>query len=106
MEKVYSKDKSPFLISKVQNDVDKIKNNLNQIGYYFAEVNAKTSENINDTVDLIFEIKLGDKVKISQIEFLGDKKIKDRTLRNVIISEETKFWKFLSKKKIFEPIIN
>ena len=93
------KDKSPFLISKVKEDVDKIKNSLNEIGYYFAEVNAKTSENNNDTVDLIFEIKLGDKVKISKIEFLGDKKIKDRTLRNVIISEETKFWKFLSKKK-------
>ena len=99
LEKVYSKDKSPFLISKVKEDVDKIKSSLNQMGYYFAEVNAKTSENINDTVDLIFEIKLGDKVKISQIEFLGDKKIKDRMLRNVIISEETKFWKFLSKKK-------
>jgi len=99
LEKVYSKDKSPFLISKVKEDVDKIKNTLNQIGYYFAEVNAKTSENINNTVDLIFEIKTGDRIEISKIEFLGDKKIKDRTLRNIIISEETKFWKFLSKKK-------
>jgi outer membrane protein insertion porin family len=99
LEETYSKDKSPFLISKVKEDVDKIKSSLNKIGYYFAEVNAKTSENNNETVDLIFEIKLGDKVKISKIEFLGDKKIKDRTLRNIIISEENKFWKFLSKKK-------
>ena len=99
LEKTYSKDKSSFLISKVKEDVDKIKSSLNAIGYYFAEVNAISSENNNDTVNLIFEIKLGDKVKISKIEFLGDKKIKDRTLRNVIISEETKFWKFLSKKK-------
>ena len=99
LDKTYSKDKSSFLISKVKEDVDKIKNSLNEIGYYFAEINAKTSENSNDTVNLIFEIKLGDKVKISKIEFLGDKKIKDRTLRNVIISEEDKFWKFLSKKK-------
>jgi len=99
LKNIYSKDKSPFLISNVKEDVDKIKNSLNEIGYYFAEVNAKTSENSNDTIDLIFEIKLGDKVKISKIEFIGDKKIKDRTLRNVIISEESKFWKFLSKKK-------
>jgi outer membrane protein insertion porin family len=105
LEKVYSRDKSSFLISKVKEDVDKIKDSLNQIGYYFAEVNAKTSENNNDTVDLIFEIKLGDKVKISKIEFLGDKKIKDRTLRNVIISEETKFWKFLSKKKFLNQLL-
>ena len=106
LEKVYSRDKSPFLISKVKEDVDKIKSSLNEIGYYFAEINAKTSENSNDTVNLIFEIKLGDKVKISKIEFLGDKKIKDRTLRNVIISEEDKFWKFLSKKKIFKQIFD
>ncbi len=99
LDETYSKDKSPFLISKVKEDVDKIKNSLNEIGYYFAEVNTKISQNNNDTIDLIFEIKLGDKVKVAKIEFIGDKKIKDRTLRNVIITEETKFWKFLSKKK-------
>ena len=99
LEKTYSKDKSSFLISKVKDDVDKIKISLNEIGYFFAEVNAKTSINTNDTINLIYEVKLGDKAKISKIEFLGDKKIKDRTLRNVIITEETKFWKFLSKKK-------
>ena len=72
------------------------------MGYYFTEVNTKTIENNNDTLDLIFEIELGDKAKISQIEFIGDKKIKDRTLRNVIISEESKFWKFISKRKFID----
>ena len=65
LDKIYSKDKSPFLISKVKEDVDKIKNSLSDVGYYFAEVNAKTSENNNETIDLIFDIKLGEKVKIS-----------------------------------------
>ena len=99
LENIYSRDKSPFLITKVKEDIDKIKISLNQIGYYFAEVNTKTIENSNDTIDLVFEINLGEKAMISQIEFIGDKKIKDRTLRNVIISEEAKFWKFISKKK-------
>ncbi len=99
LENIFSKDKAPFLITKVKEDIDKIKVSLNQIGYYFAEVKSKTSENSNDTIDLIFDIELGEKAKISQIEFIGDKKIKDRTLRNVIISEEAKFWKFISKKK-------
>jgi outer membrane protein insertion porin family len=56
-------------------------------------------ENNNDTVDLIININLGDKASIGKIEFIGDKKFKDRTLRNVIISEESKFWKFISKNK-------
>ena len=99
LENLFSKSKSPFLISKVKEDSDKIKISLNSAGYYFAEVNSKISDNDNETVDLIFEINLGEKSVISQIEFIGDKKVKDRTLRNVIISEENRFWKFVSKKK-------
>ena len=99
LENLFSKDKSPFLISKVKEDTDKIRISLNNAGYYFAEVNSIISDNNNETVDLIFEIELGEKSVISQIEFIGDKKVKDRTLRNVIISEENRFWKFVSKKK-------
>ena len=106
LENLFSKSKSPFLISKVKEDSDKIKISLNSAGYYFAEVNSKISDNDNETVDLIFEINLGEKSVISQIEFIGDKKVKDRTLRNVIISEENRFWKFVSKKKIFKSIFN
>ena len=42
---------------------------------------------------------MGDKSKITKIEFVGDKKIKDRILRSIIISEESKFWKFISNNK-------
>jgi len=34
-----------------------------------------------------------------KIKFIGDKKFKDRRLRQVIASEESKFWKFISNKK-------
>lgn len=98
-ENLFSKDKSPFLLTKVKEDVDRIKMTLNNIGYYFAEIKTKTQENDNDTITLTFEIDLGEKAKITLIEFVGDKKVKDRTLRNIIISEEAKFWKFISKKK-------
>ena len=56
---------------------------------------------------MIFDVNLGDKSKIKKIEFIGDKKIKDRTLRSVIISEEAKFWKFISNNKfVNQDIIN
>ena len=96
-EIIYSKDKSPFLINKVKEDVNKIKGSLNNLGYYFAEVETKTIENNNDTVNLILNIKLGDQASIGLIEFIGDKKFKDRTLRNVIISEEKNFGNLFRK---------
>ena len=99
LENIFSKNKAPFLITKVKDDISKIKYSLDSQWYYFSTVESKTKKNANNTIDLIFEINLGDKAKISKIEFIGDKKIKNRTLRNVIISEESKFWKFLSKSK-------
>ena len=107
LKNLFSKDKSPFLIEKVKIDVNRIKTSLNTIGYYLSDVKSKILENSNDTVDLIFEVNLGDKSKIKKIEFIGDKKIKDRTLRSVIISEEAKFWKFISNNKfVNQDIIN
>ncbi len=99
LKNLFSKDKSPFLIEKVKIDENRMKTSLNTIGYYLSDVKSKILENNNDTVDLIFEVNLGEKSKIKKIEFIGDKKIKDRTLRSVIISEEAKFWKFISNNK-------
>ena len=98
-ENLFSQNKSPFLLTKVKQDIKKIKTSLDLMGYYFSTVDSKISENTNDTIDLVFDIKLGDKAKISKIEFIGDKKIKSRKLRNIVISEENKFWKFISKNK-------
>ena len=99
LKNLFSKDKSPFLSEKVRNDQVRIKNSLTYLGYYMSNVESRIQQNENNTVDLFFKIDLGEKSKISKIEFIGDKKIKDRTLRSVIISEEAKFWKFISKNK-------
>ena len=40
-----------------------------------------------------------EKRKIKKISFIGDKKFKDKKLKSVIVSEEYKFWKFVTGKK-------
>ena len=99
LKNLFSKDKSPFLLDQVKEDQIRIKDSLSYLGYYMASVESRIQDNNNNTIDLFFDISLGEKSKISKIEFVGDKKIKDRTLRSVIISEETRFWKFISKNK-------
>ena len=83
-------------------DEELITNILKSNGYYFADVNTKYKENSNNTIDLIFNINLGDKAFIKKIKFIGDKRFKDRKLRSVIISEESKFWKFISSRKYLD----
>ena len=45
------------------------------------------------------KFNVGEIAKIKKISFIGNKIFRDNTLRNVIISEESKFWKFLTRKK-------
>ena len=99
LENLFSKDKSPFLIEKVKIDENRMKTSLSTLGYYLSDVTSNIIENNNGTVDLIFDVSMGDRSKIRKIEFVGDKKIKDRILRSIIISEEAKFWKIISGNK-------
>ena len=96
------KEKSSFLESIAKSDEKVITNILRSNGYYFAKVNSKIKSNSNNTVDLIYDVSLGERALITKIKFIGDKKIKDNKLRSVIISEEAKFWKFISKRKYLD----
>ena len=101
--RISSKDKNPFVENNLKNDVLLIKKLLKSSGYYFSEVKTKIIENNNNTIDLIFDLDLGEKAFIEKIEFIGEKFYKDRLLRNIIASEEKRFWKFLTKKKFINP---
>lgn len=98
-DKISLQNRSSFTEFKLQKDLDLINNILKQGGYYFAEVETFVDNNdVNNSINLDFTINLGNKAKIKSIQFIGDKKIKDRKLKNVIVSEESKFWKFVSNK--------
>ena len=99
LEKVKLKEKSPYNEFIAKQDINYIRNNLNKIGYYFAEIKSFISENPNNTINLVYEINLGEKAIIGKIEFTGQKVFKNRKLRNIITSEEGRFWKFISNKK-------
>ena len=89
-------------------DLDLINNILKTNGFYFAEISS--SKNVNDelnTIDLKIDIKLGEKAKIKKIVFLGEKIFKDKRLKEVIASDEHKFWKFISRNVyINQELIN
>ena len=62
------------------------------------------SQNIgsdNSRLNLIFSVNKGDKFEFQKIYFIhGDKK-KYKRLRDVIASEEHKFWKVISRNKVY-----
>jgi outer membrane protein insertion porin family len=106
-ENLKLKARSSFVEIYVEQDMSLITNNLKQEGYYFSKINPKI-ENLDDNkVNLVYEINLGKKAKIKKITFTGNKIFKDKRLKNIILSEEYKFWKFLSGKKFLnEDLVN
>ncbi len=93
------KEKSAFVESDIKKDIELVKSFYKSLGFFAAEVEARSQSVGQDEkrLNLIFTINKGEKYKISKINFIGDKKIKFKRLRDVIASEEAKFWKFISK---------
>ncbi len=96
------KNKSSFARKIASKDLINIKNSLKSSGFYFSDVELKIKENSNKSINLIYDINLGERALIKKINFFGNKKFKDRKLRSLITSEETKFWKFVSGKKYLD----
>ena len=97
MEKLNLREKQSFIESKLSQDITLIKKIYATIGFNFADVEPKIQKFDNNLVNLVYILDKGKKTDISEINFIGDKKVKDKRLRDVIVSEENKFWKFLSK---------
>ena len=95
------KEKSSFIKSYLVKDVDIIKKLYSSAGYNFVKVETKVNRINNEKFDLMIEIDRGKKTKISSIKFIGDKKIKDKKLRDIVASEEDRFWKFISRNTNF-----
>ena len=92
-------EKKSYVEEKSKNDIIKLSNFLKISGYYFSNVDFKLNYNDNKTVSLIYDITLNKKAVVKKINFAGDKIFKSRLLSSIIVTEENKFWKFLSRKR-------
>ena len=104
-ELISLKEKSSFTEIKANEDEEAIINFLRNLGYYFATVESSYTNLENNLILLKYDVELGKKAKIAKIRFLGEKHYKESTLRNIILSEEYKFWKIISGKKFLNENI-
>ena len=95
-------EKYPYLENKINNQKNNLLNVVRNSGFYFAEIVTKIKDNKNNSVDVIYEFTLGERAKISEIKFTGNKIFKNNKLRNIIVSEEAKPWKFITSNKYLD----
>ena len=91
------REKSSFVSSNIKNDVNEIKNFYRSLGYYFVKIDADIEKLEKNRVNIVYSIDKGKKAKIAKIYFIGDKKIRDKRLRDIVTSQEAKFWKVISR---------
>ncbi len=101
------KEKRAFVRSFLIRDIENIKSLYSSLGYNFSKVDARVKEIDNENFDLVIEIERGNKTKIKKINFVGNKSIRSNRLRELIASEEDKFWKIISRNtNLSEDLLN
>ncbi|OUV60589.1 MAG: outer membrane protein assembly factor BamA [Cellvibrionales bacterium TMED122] len=104
---INSKQNNSLNKSNLAKDINIIKGLYSSLGYNFASVEAKINKIDEENFDLLFEIERGKKTKISKINFLGNDSVRSKRLKDVIASEESKFWKVISRNTVLsENLIN
>ena len=96
------KEKYPFLKNQIKDQKNLLLNIVRSTGFYFAEIDTIVIDNRNNSVDVLYTVNLGKRAKIKKIIFQGNKIFRDSKLRNIIKSEEGKFWKFITSNKYLD----
>ena len=102
---IKTKEKNSFIKSNLAKDIENLKYLYSTAGFNSAEIEIKTKEISSEAIDVLIEIDRGKKTKISSINFIGNKKISNRKLRDITASEEHKFWRVLTKNTNFSNSI-
>lgn len=89
--------------AKVQADVNRIVELYRRGGRFAATVEPKVIRLPQNRIDLVFEINEGPKTKIASIRFLGNNNYSDGSLREIISTGESAWWKFLSSSDSYDP---
>ena len=97
LESIELKNRKSFTEGTLQKDITLIKNILKTNGFYFVEVTPSINRNEElNSIRIAIDINEGPRARIKNISFIGDKKVKDKKLLEIVASEEHKFWKFIS----------
>jgi outer membrane protein insertion porin family len=89
--------------TRVQNDVRRILQLYRRRGRFAATVEPKIIQLSENRVDLVFEINEGTATGIRSINFVGNSRFGDGTLRGVIETKESRWYRFLSTSDSYDP---
>ena len=92
-----------FTRAKVQADVKRVLELYRRSGRFAAQVEPKIIQLEQNRIDLVFEIVEGELTGIQRISFIGNEKFSDGSLRDVVRTQETAWYRVLSQDDRYDP---
>jgi outer membrane protein insertion porin family len=102
-KEIESKARGPFTKATVQNDVAHLVDVYHKSGRYEATVTPKTIARGDGRVDLVFEIREGDKTGVNRIVFAGNRAFAATRLKGVVKTTESGWFAFLKSSDVYDP---
>jgi outer membrane protein insertion porin family len=100
---VQSKPRGALSRPTVQADVQRIIDIYHRSGRFDVTVDPKIIELPNNRVDLVFEIKEGEKTGVKEIRFVGASSYSSGRLKDVLKTSESGWFSFLQTTDIYDP---
>lgn len=102
-KEVELKERMIFTRARVQSDVQRLVALYRRSGLFAARVEPKIIRLPQNRVDLVFEINEGAKTRIESINFVGNEAFSASSLRSVINTSTSAWWKFFSSTDNYDP---
>jgi outer membrane protein insertion porin family len=100
---VQLKPRTVYTQTRVQTDVARILELYRRAGRFAATVEPKVIQLEQNRVDLVFEITEGPLTGVQRIVFVGNRNFSDGTLREVIQTKQSRWWRFFSTTDSYDP---
>ena len=88
----------------IKTDVQGLLKFYEEKGYFLASVDFQEKKLNEENIELIFNIKEFDKVKVKKINFLGNIAFKDEELKSILQTQEDTLFSFLSGSGNFKEV--
>ena len=89
--------------TRVQDDVRRILQLYRRHGHFAATVDPEIIQLSENRIDLVFQINEGPATGVRSINFVGNRHFGDSTLRGVIATKESRWYRFLSTADSYDP---
>ncbi len=102
-EEIQLAPRSVYTRARVQSDVQRMIELYRAKGRFAAIVTPKVTPLEQNRIDVIYEIDEGPRTGVAKVNFIGNDIFTDNELRGVVLTKESRWWKFFSSSDNYDP---